>query len=146
MAVTRAALYAPAGPVEVVFFPGEDAASVQSPSLTKLDVRLDTYIAQAVVKVSVDYPSASGSQADRAVRAYALYLTFQAAYLIKANAPGTDNSMIDGIGSQSWARDQRDAFLAKSKEYLTEYSNALYSASAVPSSPTSRAVHTVYDW
>jgi hypothetical protein len=52
MPITVADLLAPQGPVEKVFFEGEDVPSDVNPALTKLEVRLTTYIDRAYAKAA----------------------------------------------------------------------------------------------
>lgn len=120
MPITRADLLAPTGPVETAFFPRENKVVAGDPDgRTALEIRLDTYISQAYAKVNTMSVPSDG--VDEAARAWALHLTFDAAYMLKANDPGSENSEIPGIGSQAFAKDQRDAFQRKADYWLSRF-------------------------
>ena len=140
MAITPADLLAPTGPVETLLFPGE----VVGDDMTTLEDRLQSYITQAETKNA----AIGFADPDAADKAWALYLTFQAAYLIACARPSTENAQVEILGSQSYSKDQRDALLSRAQEYRDEYTDLL---NAVPSTSTpvgipSRSTPIVYDW
>ena len=140
MPITRADLIAPIGEVEASFFPGEDQPSELDPTSTRFELRLDTYIAEAYAK------TAELALPDKAARAWALYRTFDAAYMLKANAPASESLSDLGLGSQSYSADQRAAFFRKANQYLKEYETEVSRVNAAVVFPNSRAVQTVFDW
>ena len=108
MAVTVADLMAPAGPLEPNFFPDAAADRV---------TRLEGYLARAVTKVAGD----SVTDEDAAVEAWALHLAFQALYLIKSNAPASENLGAMGLPSQSWTDSQMRTFRQQADEWKLVY-------------------------
>lgn len=144
MAVTPADLLAPAGPVEVTLFPGEDVASEVNPGSTKLEDRLQTYIDRAVARTEgIAFP-----RPDDAVAMYALYLTFMAAYVLAASRPATENAQVEIIGSYGYSKDQRDALKAQANQYLTEYETlyAMVPISTQPATARSRQITNEFEW
>jgi hypothetical protein len=118
VAILNEDLLAPEGPVEKALFPGEDVIKAPA-TITVLEERLNTYIARAEDKVA-EY---AFNDEDEAVKNYALYLTFDAAYTLAVSRPASENSLVAVIGSESYSKDQRDALRTKSLEYLAAYNN-----------------------
>lgn len=135
--ITPADLLAPQGPVEEGFFPNDDAAAIT--------VRLQTYIDRAVAKTS----ARPFLDPDAATLAWALHLTFEAAYLVACTRPANENSMVPVLGSEGYAKDQRDALKEQSLHYRDEYlmlENRVPMSDTLPSTPQSREVPTRYEW
>lgn len=138
--VTPTDLLAPEGPVEEELFPGEGDGAAG----TELHGRLTTYINRAEAKVAgIDFPDT-----DHAVSLWALHLTFTAAYNVAIARPANENTMVEIIGSQGFAKDQRDAIKALAHQYAQDY-RAL--AASVPSTAQplgipSRQVETKFDY
>lgn len=140
MAVTPADLLAPAGPVEETLFPGEGDGDAATPLYT----RLAAYIGQAEAKiVGVAFPDP-----DPATKAWALHLTFEAAYRVAVSRPATENSMVAVIGSHGYAKDQRDALKAEARKWKEEFFNLYASVptTPVPLGPGSRQTRIIYEW
>lgn len=118
MPITVADLVAPVGPVELAFFEDELGPGAVLPA-TQMDDRLNEYIRQAYVKAAADgIPLADQ---DPPAKNYALYLTFDALYLIKSDAPATENLGVMGLPSETFYQQQIDAFQARAKAYLAAY-------------------------
>jgi len=79
--------------------------------------RLLTYISEGESKVA-SYPGTVGAP-DSAVRAWALYRSFDAAYMLKSNRPAS--SSMQDLGSQAFTEGQINAFRDKALEYLAEF-------------------------
>jgi hypothetical protein len=139
--ITPADLLAPKGPVEVTLFPGESVGSAP----TVLDTRLQEYIDQADTKtIGIAFP-----QPDDAIRAWALYLTFDAAYVLAISRASMENTMVPVLGSESFSKDQRDGLKAKASSYLTTYQElfaAVPSEVAVSKGYTSGQTRIVYEY
>ncbi len=121
--ITPADLLAPKGPVEVGLFPGESNGT----SPTPLETRLQEYIDQAEAKITgIDFPLP-----DEAARTWALYLSFNAAYIGAISRAATDNMQTPVLGSEMFAKDQRDGLKATADYYSNMYSALLLT---VPSS------------
>ena len=141
--ITPADLLAPKGPVEVTLFPGENSEASGSAS-TKLEIRLQEYIDRAEAKVSgVTLPDP-----DSATYAWALHLTFSAAYILACSRPTNENTMVAVLGSQGFSPDQRAALRSLADYYLGEYESVL---AAVPVdvpllNAQSRQVTNRFEW
>jgi hypothetical protein len=135
-------LLSPAGPVERTLFPGEGDGS----DGTKLEVRLQSYIDQSYDKVA----DIAFAEPDDAARAWALYLTHEAAYTLAISRPANENDMVPVLGSRGYQKDQRDALRAKANQYKAEYdsleSNAITASQPVNSGPQSRETPTNFAW
>jgi hypothetical protein len=117
MSVVVGDLVAPDGPIEPPLFPGEGDGTSPSP----LFIRLSSYLAQAEAKASgIAFPDP-----DEAISAWALYLSFHAAYMVAVARPATENSMVPVLGSDSYQKDQRDALLAAANEYKAIFNQLL---------------------
>ena len=139
MAVEVDDLLAPQGPVEVTLFPGEGAPS------TALNDRLQTYIDRAVAKVG----ETGVSDPDPAVLAWSLHLTFTAAYIIASARPANENSMVAVLGSQGFAKDQRDTLKDLASEYAHKYEEAVSAALLPQPQPRgfqSREISNSFEW
>ena len=135
MAITPADLLAPAGPVEDELFPGEGDGADPSALYT----RLLSYVTQAVAKTSgIAFPDE-----DAAVEAWALHLTFKAAYMVAVARPATENSMVPVLGSETYTKDQRDALRAKADEYESVYAGLLAAIPAEGEQPVGVPTRTV---
>lgn len=140
MAVVPADLLSPAGPVEEALFPSEGDGAPG----TDLYERLQRYIARAgVIASGIAFPDP-----DPAVTAYALYLTFQAAYMGAISRPAMENAQVPILGSTQFDKDQRDALKELYLEYQAEYNTLV---SAVPTVQIQRGVPTrstpnVFEW
>lgn len=144
MAVTTADLLSPAGPVEVTLFPGEDTEDVDNPGSTLLETRLAAYISRAEVKTA----GIAFTDPDPAVEAWALHLTFSAAYTLAVSRPSSEDTKVKILGSQGFSKDQRDALQRKADSYLREY-DALVAAvptTANPSGIPTRSTGNVFEW
>jgi len=143
MAITNADMLAPTGPVEVTLFPGEDISGAAPPA-TILEERLDVYIAQAVAKNA----AIAFDDMDAANLAWALHLAFQAAYIVAVARPASENSQIPVLGSEGYAKDQRDALLAKANEYFDDYNMLLMTVptTSAPSGVPTRSTPLEYEW
>lgn len=143
MAITADDLLSPNGPVEPGLFPGEDIEG-DVPGSTILKDRLGVYIAQASAKNSgISFPDA-----DAADTAWALHLTFHAAWILSIARPSTENAQVPVLGSETYAKDQRDALYEQAEYYLGEYNELL---AQVPTTEAQKglASHTTaveYDW
>ena len=143
MPITADDLIAPNGPVEVTLFPGENTEG-DSPPATILEDRLTIYITQASVKnVSIAF-----EDGDAADTLWALHLTFKAAHMVAVARPSMENAQVPILGSESYAKDQRDALLTKADEYEAEYNTLL---AAVPTTEVQKGVPTrstsnEFDW
>jgi len=104
MAVGTLDLMVPNGPLKYDFFSDEEGV---------VDDNLFTYIMraqEAALPLNLVNP-------DPAIKAYALYLAFDALILELANAPSSAN--LDGLGGASFAKkEQLDSFREKRDEYL----------------------------
>jgi hypothetical protein len=142
--ITPADLLAPIGPVEVTLFPGEYSES-SGATATKLESRLQTYIDQAYAKIDgIAFPLP-----DTAARAWALHLTFAAAYVLACSRPANENMMVAVLGSKGFAKDQRDALLVLSEQYAGEF--AVLEAEIPVSVPImgsaqSRQITNIFEW
>ena len=143
MAVTPDDLLAPSGPVEAELFPDEGDGLVG----TDLYERLESYIAQAVTKITD-----SGvvlADPDPATTAWALHLTFQAAYIGFLARPASDNTYVSVLGAESHAKDQRDALKALADLYAQEYEGIIIEVpveNATPRGVPSRTVPLEFEW
>jgi hypothetical protein len=137
MAVTTDDLLAPVGPVELVYFTETE---------DQLLIRLEEYIAQAEAKVAA-HPYAP-ADTDEAVRAYALYLTFDAAYMLKSNRPAS--ASMQDLGSTGFNKEQILAFKEKADFYLAQFHamvpDVLQDGGAVTPDPGLRTIPTQYTW
>jgi len=137
--VDPADLLAPAGPVEAALFPGEGDGS----NGTDLFARLSAYIDQAEVKAA----EAAFLDPEAAARAWALHLSFEAAYTLAVSRPATENTMVQVLGSTTYTKDQRDGLKAKSNQYLAEFNRMLAQIPVgSPSGPQSRQSTNTFDW
>lgn len=143
MPVIPADLLAPAGPVEETLFLGEGGDAPGS----ELETRLTTYIAQATEEVAgIAFPLPE--QADEAIAAWALYLTFNAAYLLACSRPSNENTMVPVLGQQGFSKDQRDALAKRAQSYLAQF-NSLVTAANIMSGQvgtTSRQTAVIYEY
>jgi hypothetical protein len=141
--ITPADLLAPAGPIEAALFPGEGDGI----DGTDLYERLDAYITRAqTVTSGIAFPDP-----DPAVKAYSLYLAFDAAYMVSVARPSADNSLVPVLGSESYSKDQRDALKAKADLYFAEYRDLLVlvppaSGTIVPVGIPTRSTPTLFDY
>lgn len=143
MSITSADILAPTGPVEIIMFPGENVEGAVEGSTILVD-RLNNYIAQAVAKNAL----LAFDDMDGANLAWALHLTFNAAYLGAVARPSTADSKVEIIGSAGYDKDQRDALLAQAEHYLDEY-NVLLLALPTTASPVgtpSRSTTNSFEW
>jgi hypothetical protein len=102
-------LLAPAGPVEATLFRDE--------SMTVVITRLQTYINRAYAKIE----GKAFPLPDEAATLWALYLAFDAAYILSCALPGNENSMVQILGSEGFHKDQRDGLKNKRDEYQMAY-------------------------
>ena len=124
-------LLAPKGPLEPELFRDEGDGS----GGTELNTRLAEYIVQAIAKTSVT----------SAQRAWALYLAFNAAYIIAISNPADVNFQVDILGSEGYDTDQREALQSKALEYLADYEVAkIAETDEVSRTPQSRVVQNVF--
>lgn len=147
MAIGIADLLAPVGPVEVTIFPGESTRS--GDTATALEVRLQTYIDKAKAKVAeLTFPQPDPALEDKLVRAWALYLTFMAAYRIANSRPATENAQVAVLGSTTYTKDQRDALLAEANEYKLEYESTVVDipTDVVPRTPQTRSTTLTFEY
>lgn len=145
MPTTVADLMAPTGPVEKTLFPGEATLSVSNPEVTNLELRLEVYIQRAYSKIA----GIGILQPDEAARAWALYLTFDAAYVLAVSRPAGENSQVPVIGSHTYGKDQRDGIFNRAQEYLSEYESYINAAPAeglIDIGTRSRAVTNKFEW
>lgn len=143
MAITADDLLAPNGPVEPTLFQGEDIEG-DVPGSTILKDRLEVYIAQASAK---NAPIAF-TDPDEADKLYALYLTFHAAWIVSIARPSMENAQVPVLGSESYAKDQRDALHEKALYYLDEYRGVLAEVPTTTSQigPPSRSTALNFEW
>lgn len=140
MAVAPADLLAPAGPVEEELFPGEGNGTAG----TELYGRLSEYITRAQEKAAgIAFPDP-----DAAVESWALHLTFEAAYLLSVARPANENTMVEVLGSQGFARDQRDALRSMADYYARSYHGyvAEVPTEAQPLGAQTRQITNSYEW
>jgi len=107
--ITPADLLSPVGPLEPGFLP-------DTPTDPLVD-RLQIYITEGELKV-LSYPIVV-EEPDSAVKAWALYRAFDAAYLLKSNRPAS--SSMQDLGSQSFTEGQIKAFQDKALDYLQAF-------------------------
>lgn len=113
---TAADLLQPLGPVAESFYP-DDAPPPATGDNTVI-TRLTTYITRAVSKVA----GYSGmSDVDGAVRLWALYLAFEAAYLIKISKPLNENMQVPVLGSFGYGSQQITELRSQMLQYKTEF-------------------------
>jgi hypothetical protein len=140
--IIPADLLAPEGPVEVTMFPDEGTGLDGG----KLNIRLDSYIDQGQAKV-MDIALA---EPELGVRAWALFLAFDAAYILACSRPNMENTMVEILGSKSYAKDQRDGLKALRDRYLEDYNVVLNTVvdvvNAIPRGYMTRAITNVYEY
>lgn len=143
MAVIPDDLLSPLGPVEEELFPGEEVDG-DTPGTTLLEERLTSYIAQAVAKIAgIAFPDA-----DEATKAWALHLTFNAAHILLVARPSVDNAQVPVLGSEAFAKDQRERLLELANEYLDDYTALLVTVPTTnaPTGIPTRSTSIVYDY
>jgi hypothetical protein len=136
MFIIPADLLAPAGPVEETLFRDE--------TLSDIEKRLQAYIDQAYEKINgIAFP-----RPDEAARLWALYLTFDAAYILACAKPGNENTMVQILGSEGYHKDQRDGIRDKRNEYRAAFIDMENALPAVTSQlgPQSRQVVNRFVW
>lgn len=132
--LTPSDLLSPSGPVELPLFPGEGDGT----DGTALHTRLSSYITQAEAK----------SDSRVAQRAWALHLTFKAAYILAIARPADENTQVEILGSEGRDKDQRDGLLKQAEAYKKEFEDIVANTDgrSTPSHPISREVKTKYDY
>ena len=128
-------LLAPNGPVEPELFPGEGDGT----AATTLFTRLARYIERAAAKTEVA----------AAQRAYALYLTFHAAYIGAIARPSDIDLQVDILGREGFDEDQREGLLDLANGYLAEYESLVTSETGEGAAPRGISTHSikiVYDY
>lgn len=141
---TAADLVQPEGPVEPSFFP-DDAPP---PDTTEGSVlhRLTRYIARAQAKVAA-YPAGSVTNVDEAVRQWALYLAFDAAYLGMATRPMMENAQVPVLGTTAYGGQQLTELRALREKYRLGFEALLIEEPiADPNAIVSAPVRTVFQW
>lgn len=126
MPIAYTDLLSPVGPFEPEFLEDEmNAESGDDPTKTKLQVRIESYIAQGYAKgaaLPVD------SQ-DVVALNWALYRLFHQTYLIKSNTPSSETE-IQGLGARAFSKAQIEAFETEAQSYLEMYNTAVLEAGA----------------
>ena len=143
MAVKGEDLIAPNGPVEPELFEGESEENNRA-----LNIRVAAYVKAGVAKVA-GITFVDQAAKDEAVTAWALYLTFRAAYTLTLTRPAEDDSQIGVMGSVTFDRDQREGVKELRDTYFADYQvliadTGLTSAAStgVPSYQTTN----LFDW
>ena len=133
--VTPANLLAPAGPIDPKLFPGLGS--------NEMTVLLQSYIDTASLQSAV--VSAPATRVNGMVKAYALYLIFDAVYIRMSSEPLT--LAVTEKGSHSYNMEQVRNMRGLSERYMTEYQNLVMLATAPNlTGDGSRPLKNVFGW
>jgi len=136
-------LISPNGPVEPDLFPGEVVGTNEDVLLT----RLTSYIGAADSKT--DGLGLTGTVLSDAVTAWALHLTFQAAFILQIARPADEDAQESILGRQQFDKDQRDALRIMSNDYRSQYDDIILNkvdTSAAATGLASFQSTNLYDW
>ena len=108
---------------------------------------MGVYLSQAETKAAeITWPDSETE--DNAVKAWALYLAYMAAYRLALARASTRNYQTAVLGSDTYAKDQRDGLLALANEQLAIYEDIVL---LVPTNlphigPPSRVTPLLFDY
>jgi hypothetical protein len=143
MAVTALDLLSPTGMIEPELFSGEYENDNDA-----LTLRLNEYAMQATT-LAAAYTFESVSASDSAIKSYAYYLAFKAAYTLALARPAEDDADVGVLGRTEFKQDQRDALRDLYEEHLSEWHDQLPvsedGAAAIVGIPSYQSNQT-YDW